>query len=194
MYTASKLTNPASSTHGIVNPSTTTTQQSGTSSNYRKFQHRRIHTQVDQPSHMHLQSGQHPYNNIYSNAQSGGKYGAYLLQGSTQPSNPGVISSIYKKDYSKNKLDNNNNTSTSYNNNNNNNSSSGVQHPNRSNNNININSNNNNNNSNNTGASTGLGSREPASKLLMGNPSSHLFGQNYTQKDKDSKDREGSAR
>lgn len=141
---------------------------------------------------MHLQSGHH-YPNPYNNAQSGGKYGAYLLQGSTQPSNPGVISSIYKKDYSKNKLDNNN-TSTSYNNNNNNSSSSGAQHPNRSNNNININSNNNNNNSNNTGASTGLGSREPASKLLMGNPSSHLFGQNYTQKDKDSKDREGSAR
>ena len=161
MYTASKLTNPAGSSHGIGNPSSTTTQQSGASSNYRKFQHRRIHTQVDQPSHMHLQSGQHPYNNLYNNAQSGGKYGAYLLQGSTQPSNVGVISSIYKKDYSKNKLDNNN-TSTSYNNNNNNNnnnSSSGAQHPNRSNNNININSNNNNSNSNNTGASTGLGSR-----------------------------------
>lgn len=146
---------------------------------------------MDESSHLHHQAG-HPYSNIY-NPQSGGKYGTYLLLGSTQPNNnnnnAGGVSSIYKKDYSKNKLDGNN-SNTSYNN-----SSTNHQQ--------NISNNNINSSSSGTGASTGIGittntngNRDPASgsKLLMGNPSSHLFGYGnygYKDKDKESSAREG---
>lgn len=84
MYTTSKFVNLPNSTHGLNNQPALSTNYALGSTNYRKFQHRRIHTEVEEP--------------VSSHAQVSAKYQPYQFQ---QP----VTGPLYKKDYSNTKLD-----------------------------------------------------------------------------------------
>ena len=114
MYTGTKIATIQSSssssagnnynlgTKNINHPNSNVGTTGATSSGYRKFLHRRVNTQIEQPSHSYNQGQSHQQTN--SNLGANSKYYPYQYQNQYNLSN-NIGQQNYKKDSSKNRLE-----------------------------------------------------------------------------------------